>query len=74
MNEPLLLRGSFVKAQLLDQFATPFIAHVASGNNDDVNDPPHAQATTGYELEDSCSPFTNKHTVNAERSHKDGKD
>ena len=62
----------FALEKLLDELAAPLVTHVARGNDDDVDNPPHAQSTTGDELEDSSAPLANEHAVNAEGSHKDG--
>ena len=62
----------FAFEKLLNELAPPFVPHVARGNDDDVDNPPHAQSTTGDELEDSSAPLANEHAVNSEGSHKDG--
>ena len=62
-----------ISGELLYEFTTPFVAHVASRNDDDVDNPPDTKSATGYELEEAGSPFADEHAVDAQCADEDGK-
>ena len=68
--------GAFVVdvKELLNEFSSPLVAHVAGGNDDDVDNPPDAKSSAGDQFEKACSPFTDEHAVNAESADKDRQD
>ena len=70
---PSSRRAAFVvKAELavLDEVSA-LIGEAANGDHDDVDDPPHAESTTGQEHEDSRADLADVETVNAEATEED---